>query len=141
MEPIILDEFSSDRIFRMTDYRIGLHHLLLRSRIGIGGEQNVDLIFAGIEYLELPLLLHGIRISRSQDDRAISLEQRAAVDTHYGERMFVLESGGRDFYIVASAHWILINTLIGSSLVPMCDQEASWEEFYRDHVKEFYQLR
>jgi hypothetical protein len=141
METIMLDEFSSDRVFSLTDYLIGHQHLLSRSRAGVGGEQNVDLIFAAVQYVELPTLLNGILVFKPRDAQSVSLEQRAGVDTRGGDRIFVIESQGRRFCIVASAHWIHVNTLNDSSLVPMCGHGADIESYYANHVKESYRIR
>ncbi len=47
-------EFLSERTFDIYDAVVGYHFLLVRSSGGLHGTNNVDLIFGGVYYLELP---------------------------------------------------------------------------------------
>lgn len=143
MDPTIVAEFLSKRAFTLYDCYIGHQHLLLRSEAGLRTGENVDLIFAAIQYLEIPFLLYGVRITRPRDEQAISLEKKFAAKTYDGDFVYAIESQGKRFHVIASTLLIHVNTLpIGiSSLTPMCKGELDDQKaYYAQYVKEWYKI-
>lgn len=141
--PVSVAEFSSERIFSLFDYYVGHQHLLLRSSAGHGGDENLDLIFGAVQYVELPSVLRGVRVTRPGGDEAETVEKRSGADTNGGRLIYALDSGGRRFYVVASTLWIHKNKLPGlkSSLIPMCSTDrAECAEYYADYVTEYLTL-
>jgi hypothetical protein len=141
MKQKLVADFSSERAFDIFDAEAGHHFLLVRSS---GGEHNVniDLIFGGVLFVELPSSLFGIKISKPCDEKALELEKRFTTyqaAEYKGEFVYALESQGNRFHIVASALWIHENTLPTSSLIPMC-KDRKVEEYYANYVKKEYKL-
>ncbi len=141
MEPILVTDYISDRTFDIYDAEAGYHFLLVRSS---GGQHNVnvDLIFGGVLYVEIPSCLFGIKVSKPCDEKAVELEKRFTTyqSAHYkGEFVYAIESEGNRFHIVASVLWIHVNTLAESSLIPMCKEGK--QEYYENYVKKEYKLQ
>ncbi len=111
-----MNGFSSSRDFQIWDYYISLSQLLLRSvpDEGKGEQENIDIIFKGVFYLDIPATLSGIEIDTPTGDELTRLQSRAgtqqdAAAAYY--KYFVLVSKGRRFYIGAFGMSIETNTL------------------------------
>src|SRR5262245_37755189 len=131
MEPTYLKEYESPYAFRL--YDVFKDNLLLRCQGGIflaedvGGD--IDLIFLGAEYIELPMLLHGIRISKPRDNLALSIEKKYAPNrlSVPGDRVYAIESEGNRYHIIASNFWIQVckDHTLESSLIPLSSYRTS----------------
>ncbi|QAT82113.1 hypothetical protein EJ065_0506 [Corallococcus coralloides] len=100
----------SERTFRFWDFRASHDQLLLRSPRTAQHPQNLDVIFVGVDYLELPTKLGEIEITSPmvEDLRRVQAAFREDVterDVH------VIVSGGRRFVIVAAGMKIIKNDL------------------------------
>jgi hypothetical protein len=141
MEPIWVPEFTSERTFEIFDADAMYSFVLLRSSGGSFSE-NVDLIFAGVLYLEIPSTFSGLTVSVPCDEEAVELEKRFTTyqsANHDGEFVYAIESGGSRFHVVASTLWIHVNTFPTSSLTPMAHEGK--EGHYAKHVLEEYRLK
>ena len=63
-----MTRIQSDRDFRLWEYRVSHDQLLLRSPQGETHWRNLDLIFVGVEYLDLPTLLRGVELRQATAD-------------------------------------------------------------------------
>jgi hypothetical protein len=114
MEPKIVNEYSSEKWFRLYDVW-GARCLLFRSESSMFERKNVDLIFIGTRYIELPTDLCGLRIRKPKDEQAIMCERRFAddllLDECNGDFVYRIESEGERYHIIASGIWVQVNTL------------------------------
>lgn len=147
MQPIVLEAFSSDGCFEFFDAE-DPKFLLLRRRRGLHGPSNTDLIFGGVQHIDLPWTLFGIKVSRPRDERAIEIEKKYAnedyISDYKGEWAFIMESGGRMYHVIASGLWIHVNTLPSekSSLKYLEEIINGGDGLYhRKYVKEYYRVR
>lgn len=100
----------SGRSFRVWEFRVSHDQLLLRSARSQQHAQNLDVIFAGVDYLELPTKLGEIEITRptAEDLRRL----HAAFREDVAERdVHVIVSGGRRFIVVAAGMKVTLNDL------------------------------
>ncbi|MBX7173531.1 MAG: hypothetical protein K1X72_21365 [Pyrinomonadaceae bacterium] len=150
LEPSIIKEYSSSRAFHMRDVSWSGSGLTLHSFGSshvIGGGDAVDLIFLSTDYVELPFeIFGGLRVTQPCDDLAIEYEQRFAgyrKSEHLeGKRVFVIESAGRRFHIVAGKLWILTRThnLQSSINALLSNNETERTNFIEQHIKEWYKM-
>jgi hypothetical protein len=148
MEPKYLSEYESPFGFHL--YDVYEDALLLRCQGGflLGADTggDIDLIFLGVEYIELPMLLRGIHISKPRDEISVSLEQRYAPNriSEPGERVYVIESGDSRFHVIASNFWIQVckKNAKESSLVQLLSENpADRDAYIIEQVKEWYKLK
>ncbi len=85
--------FQSDRKFRLWDYKVSHNQALIRSPRKPDIATNVDIVFWGVERLDLPTNLDGLQMSKGDDDE------------------FIIESGGQRFVVVADGCKVLENGL------------------------------
>jgi hypothetical protein len=98
-----MDDFQSDRVFRIWDWSISHCRLLLRSprRPDDPSTLNVDVMFSGVFYLELRESLEGLWIGAPSAEDDARMRSRVPPGTH--GRYFALRSGGKQ-YVVGAAH-------------------------------------
>ena len=147
MKPILLDTFSSNGCFDCFDVKVP-KFLLLRLRRGLHGQSNTDLIFGGVQHLDLPWTCFGVKVSRPRDEFAIELEKKYAnpdyISDYKGEWSFILESCERVYHVIASGLWIHVNTLPSEeSSLTYVDEIIRGGDgpYHREYVKEYYKVR
>ncbi|MEO7329428.1 MAG: hypothetical protein ABI193_12670 [Minicystis sp.] len=98
---------TDDRDFQIWEYQIGHGQLLIRSPKAEatdhspGRETNVDLVFLGVEYMDLPRVLRGLTLDQATAEERRALEAKLSKTLEPGSvRMLV--SGGRRFAVVAA---------------------------------------
>jgi len=147
MESVYLDKYSSEYAFHLYDYMDG--NVLFRNPGGlfmgkeIGG--NVDLVFLGIEYLEIPALLRGVTIERPRDDHALLLEEKFLPGSlaDPSDQAYSIYSEGRRYNIVARNFWILECKDFDkeSSLVWLfCADLKKRDAFFQTKVAQWYKI-
>lgn len=52
----------TERVFQLWEYRVSHGQMLIRSPKDQVHKANVDIVFAGVEYVDLPRYLHGLEI-------------------------------------------------------------------------------
>lgn len=146
MKPRIINEYSSERCFDLYDIW-DARCVLLRSQGGSYGGKNIDLIFLGTRYIELPTNLYGLRITKPKDERAINCEKRFAddllLDECDGDFVYCAESDGERYHVIASGLWIQVNTLPNgeSSLSILFDSdEEGKRKYYEQYVEEWQKI-
>jgi hypothetical protein len=89
-----------DRRFQLWEYRVSHGFLLVRSPGGPAVPRNIDLVFAGVEYMSVPRHLRGIVLEHgSAADRAAI---RAATCLTEEGRVYALLAEGRRHLIAAT---------------------------------------
>jgi hypothetical protein len=90
------------RNFRLWDFKVSHDQLLLRSPKNAENPKNLDVAFVGVEYIELPTKLKELTVGEAGDDdfRRADLGVGKAVPRN---QVFVIESGGRRYVVVAAA--------------------------------------
>jgi hypothetical protein len=102
--------FASDRRFRIWDYNVSHNQMLLRSPKSPDHSENIDIVFWGVEYIEIPSAFTGVELVKASTEEASSMkripEKRCETsDVH------VLSSGGKKFVVVAAGFKVLRNDL------------------------------
>lgn len=100
----------SDRVFKVWEYRVSHAQLLLRSPKSEAHPRNLDVIFVGVEYLDLPTRLEGIEILPGDADD-VRDAQRGHGKPVGRECVFALSSTGRRHIVVATSVRELANDL------------------------------
>lgn len=85
--------FSSERRFRLWDYKVSHKQLLIRSPRGADVETNVDLVFWGVERMDLATSFDGLVLSTTDEGH------------------FQIQTDGKFFQVVASGFKVLENSL------------------------------
>lgn len=117
MTNTVLDQ---DRVFKVWDFHITHSRLLLRSPRDKQHEQNIDVIFYGVAYIEMPTLLNGIELEQPTKADLEKMESVLGREVPQDE-VHVLSSQGGRFVLVAISKKITANDLdiFESSLAPV----------------------
>lgn len=97
-----------ERNFQVWEYQVSHGQLLVRSPQGPATDRapaqttNIDLVFVGVEFFQLPRALRGLAIERS------TLEERTVLASSVGrtvepERAWTLVSESRRYFVVAAS--------------------------------------
>jgi len=96
------DQFSSDRTFRLWDLTISHRSLLLRSPQDAVHQRNLDVVFAGVAYVESAATLNGARLVPPEPGE-LDKVTRALGKSVADKELFVLASGASRLLVVAVA--------------------------------------
>ncbi len=129
-----INQFQSARTFSLWDTLVTSHQILLRS---YQDRDNIDLIFNGVFYLELPHTLKGVRLCRPNASEEKRLIKRSQHTPQHPEKFYVLVSGGHRYYLGAKS--LVIEHNSQSSVDPFFFTakylyESQQEDFYRANV-------
>jgi hypothetical protein len=91
----------SNRTFQLWEYKVSHGSLLIRSPRNLISDSNVDIIFVGVEYAEVPRFLVGLNIVEASPDEVRLLEIKLGRQV-LPLSVRVLSSGGQRFLIVAA---------------------------------------
>ena len=97
----------TDRRFQFWYYTVSHSMALLRS-VGKGGDENIDIFFAAVSYIEIPTDMDGITIVDPTEDDKEYISRKLG---NYRGDITVLVQGGKRFYIVAEIRKIKRNKL------------------------------
>lgn len=103
----MINQLSSERLFKVWEYQVSHGQLLIRSPKAPGSQSNpeqvsnLDLVFIGVEYMALPRLLQGIELVDATVDELGSLADILGHSIGI-ENVFVLRSGNHRFPVVAA---------------------------------------
>lgn len=97
--------FQSDRKFKLWDYRVSHKQALIRSPKTPDIATNVDFVFWGVEYLSIPSTLDGIAVVKAD-----AMAGNGFTPSSNGD-VFVIETGGESYVIVAAGCKVLENRL------------------------------
>ena len=96
-----LPRFSSDRVFRIWDWSVSHCRLLIRSPRSEHNEQeqNIDLAFYGVFYMELRESMNGLTIASPNAEDEAYLRTKTTPDAH--SQYYVIESSGMKCFVGA----------------------------------------
>ena len=96
----MMSEYPS-RKFQFWLFRVGHGELLVRSPRDEANSLNVDLVFVGVEYADLPRVLSGVVVTAASPDEVRRAEERVGHAVE-GSTVRVLETEGRRHLVVAA---------------------------------------
>lgn len=108
-EPI----FRSDRSFSLWDVNPTHIRVLIRSapERAQGQDQNIDLQFQFVTYMDIPSMFRGIVIRAATSDERVRVIGRLP-KSYPDDKVFVIESSGIEYHIVALSLWVEENALL-----------------------------
>lgn len=86
---------ASDRTFKIWQYSVSHGMLLLRSPTDEGNDTNMDVVFAGVRYVELPAVMKGIEVV-SASSPASEIWPSAMAD----DVLHTIRSQGAEYFVV-----------------------------------------
>lgn len=90
-----------DRTFQMWEFHVSHGSLLIRSPRGVGHVSNLDLMFFGVEYLDVPRFLRGLRVENATPQELKSFQQKIGKQISPSSA-FILTSSGQRFVVLAA---------------------------------------
>lgn len=104
-----MTRFAS-RMFQTWQFRVSHGELLVRSPKDANHSTNIDLMFAGVEYMDLPRHLGQLEV-HEPDETDISFIRERLPKRGSSDKIFVLISNGRRYRIVAAGMKVSENEL------------------------------
>ena len=107
-----IEIFNSERYFTVHDYFLSHKQLLLRSSKDEINLENIDIVFFGVEYIQLCTSLKSILINKIDWDK--NLFHSNSIETFLSREknsVFELTSNEEKFYVAASIVKIYLNEL------------------------------
>ena len=104
---------SSPALFRTLVWTVSHKSLLIRAAKAEQG-QNIDLMFAGVFYMQLPDYFHGLQTDTATAEEVAYLQSQCQNEDAERISFYVLCSQGKRYFVGASKFWIERNTLQGS---------------------------
>lgn len=100
----------SNRTFRLWEYRVSHSQLLIRSPKHQQFPTNVDIIFAGVEYLELPIRWENLSIGEGTEEEINEIRVLLKRNMPHS-KMYILHEGETRFKVVAAGMKVFENEL------------------------------
>ena len=91
-----------ERKFQFWQYRVSHGELLVRSPKDAVHARNADLMFAGVEYVDLPRVIPDLEVDEPSDEDVARARERLG-ESVQRDHVIVLRSQGRRYIVVASA--------------------------------------
>ncbi len=105
-------EFNG-RKFKFWFYQISHSEAIIRSPktdLEKTYENNIDIYLGDISYIEMPYILEGLQIGKPTEEDRVYLSQKLGEDIS-SEKIIVLLSNGKRYYVVASIFRVMENNL------------------------------
>ena len=127
-------KFSSDRVFLLWDTLVTSQQLMLRSH---QDRDNIDLIFNGVFYVDVPFKLLGLKLAKPTAAEHRRLAKRSQHIPRFDQHFYALVSKDQRYFVGAS------NLVIEHNSQSMVDPffftakylyESQQEDFYRCNV-------
>ena len=99
-----------DRRFQFWMYRVSHGELLVRSPRDFDHDDNIDLIFVGVKYVDLPRRLEGVEIDTARPEDLLWLAGRVG-QAFEASKVVVLQTGECRHLVVASRFKVEVNQL------------------------------
>jgi len=124
------------RNFRLWDYSFVHHQLLLRSYVATPRPNSIDIAFAGVKYVDMPIRLSGLRLC-APSRREVEAVRSKGIQIEGRDQVSILESDGRRFVVVAAMMWERSN-MLGSpqSSLEYVGKKTRWPESHKRQVLE-----
>jgi len=100
--------------FDLIDAHSSHHMLLLRNTTILENAEtiNIDILFESVKYIDIPTFFNGLTIEEGADDDKLFLKSKYFDGTVFDYcKIFVLESQGLKFYVIAVRCVITENSL------------------------------
>lgn len=99
--------YKSSNAFSLWDFNVSLQLLLIRcSGLEDTKFNNIDVVFMGCTYLNIPTEMKGIEIMESQN-----LNLSEYLEDNLTKKLFLLKSNGKNYYISAMSCFVYRNSL------------------------------
>ena len=108
-----MEKMDFNRKFKFWFYQISHSEAIIRSPKTDSDkiyDTNIDIYLGDIQYIEMPCLLRGLQIDKATKEDAVYLSQKFDRDILV-EKIVVLISEGKRFYVIASIIQVLENDL------------------------------
>ena len=105
---MIVDDYTY-RNFQVWEYKVSLGQLLIRSPMNSSYNTNIDLIFMGVDYMELPRFLKGIKFKPPTATNINHIEN--ILKKPIENNTYILFSNGSEFIVVANSFKISENEM------------------------------
>ena len=101
--------FESAETYTLEDFDMGHQRLLIRRPKGQTHDDNMDIIFEGVRYINIPTLMRGIVIRKGSGE---SLEERQHIKDYLvpGSHLYRIALQQSECYIIASCMGIYTNS-------------------------------
>lgn len=96
-----MNEILKGRTFQFWEYRVSHGQLLVRSPRQAEATRNVDLMFSGVEYVDLPRFLPELELDVSGDDDVLRAQERLGKPVE-ARTVIVLKCRGHRHIVVAA---------------------------------------
>lgn len=103
--------YKSDRYYTFYDFQVSHGQLLLRSDKRKGYDNNIDIVFFGVSYIQLFTKLDGIVIRVADKTLVADYNSVSKYLTYEGENLFEIESNSEKYYLAASFARVFENQL------------------------------
>lgn len=105
--------FRSGRAFSLWDVNPTHIRVLIRSapERAQGQDKNIDLQFQFVTHMEIPSMFRGIAIRDATNEERERVMARLP-KSYRDYKVFMIESGGNEYHIVALSLWVEENTLL-----------------------------
>lgn len=100
----------ASRMFQTWEFKVSHGQLLIRSPKDANHSTNIDLMFAGVEYMDLPRHLGQLEV-HEPDETDISFSRERLPKRGSSDSIFVLMSDSRRYRIVAAGMKVSENEL------------------------------
>ncbi|WP_286863369.1 MULTISPECIES: hypothetical protein [Sphingobacterium] len=127
--------FKSDRYFTVFDFTVSHGQLLLRASKDDRDNQNIDLIFFGVRYMQLFTSLFGLSVKLvEKDQKPINYNSVNSFVSADNNSLFEIETGNEKFYIGASYFIVYENELeFDESSLGLLDVHKRGKELQRSN--------
>ena len=105
-----LPDAALGRIFKVWEYRVSHKQLLLRSPKTTDSDNNLDVMFCNVQYMELPSVLRDLEIEQPNQSDIAFAEKRIGKAVGEGQ-VFVLNSGNQRHIVVAGGAAVSENSM------------------------------
>jgi hypothetical protein len=96
-----MKKYLGGRVFQLWEYRVSHGMMLVRSPMSPTEKMNVDIMFAGVEYLDLPRFLRELEIDDPTDaDIAFAIDRLGKPLKN--KQVIVLKAGSKRYVVVAA---------------------------------------
>lgn len=92
-----------DREFKVWDFTVSHKQIIIRSLGPEENSPNLDLHFRGVDFLSIPTVFLGLSINTATEAEVLQAQQLLAPRGCTPESVWVLESRGRRYFVVAAA--------------------------------------
>lgn len=103
--------FDSSREFSVWDYNVSHAQLLIRSPKSTEMSDNIDIVFWGVKYVEIPTSFVGLSLSVAGGDAIQRVKGVAGVPCEKETVFFISVADGRRFIVVSQGFKVLRNKL------------------------------